>query len=981
MTNYILHNDGTDGIGNWKGFLADAAVAVDGDFFKISDLKPGTNGTQTQVWYDSANFQAATGTTYQVGFYVEAFDSSGNPAPAGAVGVHSMIRYFGTPLGDSTMGTDAPINIVSDLPTGDFTATFSPSYNHTSARLIVRAYAPSQADGSLGPYTVKIRNVYMGTNGGYEPFGGQQPENVAPSVSAGSDATITLPATVSLNGTVSDDGLPTATMTTTWSKVSGPGTVAFTNANAVDTTASFSTYGVYTLRLTATDGDLTTSDDVQIIVNAATPSGESNRIQHPNAVVSGALSAWPATTTSTMTADGTYFSLNPKQGQSSASGSITYTPFIPVAAGETLTFMIDVDRNVTWGSVSAVFAFYSAPSTGSGIPGNITYGLPSEGDDSDTRGVFTVNVPSGALYVRLNLQANVSGGQTWDNQPSVTFTNLYLGTYTAATGGATPEPPPAEVVTGLEIKLEIEDTTQEANLVTNPSGTTGAWGWVSNDSKNIVSTTGTGDWTFLRFTSLSGLATHYLSEAFPIDTDLTYTGIRMLFGGHSEGAKVRIRVDWLDINKAVLGSTSQETVTVSAGAEYNRVVSGYSPNTEYARIRIDQYHVADNAWVNDFFEFREATALQSDVFEDVDDLQDWQSETNVWLNIIEPTHEITIERDSVDVGLMTAAVLKDEYDPAAGGIVQPGSAVRVSVVSNDVWTSIFQGTINNVQTTYPRNAETRIFMTASDAMSLLSNQNESRGVATIANLPALLADKGVAWSANGNANQVGTVPQVSSNDSASVFDQMVITRDSDKGYVWVNANNVVQMWNRSLMPTAPVVEYTDVPNAGALYDSYSEIDMGFDTRRTINVVEINYLRYFQNEELEWATEEIKYGPYVDADSLKKWGAYKSTFTIHGITESEANMQAFANEVLSKNATPTVKVNSIRVPVKDERGRAHAAAVDLYTMVGVKYGNKFDGDLRVVSIKHDIAPGKWTAEYTFESGDSVAVPVWTPSSNG
>jgi hypothetical protein len=87
-------------------------------------------------------------------------------------------------------------------------------------------------------------------------------------VSAGSDQLVTLPASATLDGTVSDDGLP-GPLTTTWSKFSGPGTVTFGAASAVDTTASFSTRGVYTLRLTANDGAVGVFDDVVITVNAA----------------------------------------------------------------------------------------------------------------------------------------------------------------------------------------------------------------------------------------------------------------------------------------------------------------------------------------------------------------------------------------------------------------------------------------------------------------------------------------------------------------------------------------------------------------------------------------------------------------------------------------------------------------------------------------------------------------------------------------
>jgi hypothetical protein len=95
------------------------------------------------------------------------------------------------------------------------------------------------------------------------------PANTAPTVNAGVPQTITLPNAAVLNGTVTDDGLPTspALVTTTWSKVSGPGIVTFGNAAAVDTTATFSQAGMYVLRLTANDGGLTTSAEVTITVN------------------------------------------------------------------------------------------------------------------------------------------------------------------------------------------------------------------------------------------------------------------------------------------------------------------------------------------------------------------------------------------------------------------------------------------------------------------------------------------------------------------------------------------------------------------------------------------------------------------------------------------------------------------------------------------------------------------------------------------
>ncbi len=93
--------------------------------------------------------------------------------------------------------------------------------------------------------------------------------NTAPIVNAGSDQSIILPVSASLDGTVTDDGLPNppAAITTTWTQQSGPGTVTFGNANAVDTTATFSAAGTYVLRLSANDDQLVAYDEISITVS------------------------------------------------------------------------------------------------------------------------------------------------------------------------------------------------------------------------------------------------------------------------------------------------------------------------------------------------------------------------------------------------------------------------------------------------------------------------------------------------------------------------------------------------------------------------------------------------------------------------------------------------------------------------------------------------------------------------------------------
>lgn len=85
------------------------------------------------------------------------------------------------------------------------------------------------------------------------------PLNKAPIVDAGTVAGTPIGSTP-LDGTVTDDGQPTPiSLTTQWS---GPAGVSFGNASVIDTSASFTLDGVFTLRLTADDGGARTFDTV-----------------------------------------------------------------------------------------------------------------------------------------------------------------------------------------------------------------------------------------------------------------------------------------------------------------------------------------------------------------------------------------------------------------------------------------------------------------------------------------------------------------------------------------------------------------------------------------------------------------------------------------------------------------------------------------------------------------------------------------------
>src|SRR4029077_12889311 len=103
--------------------------------------------------------------------------------------------------------------------------------------------------------------------------------NRPPMVSAGPDQMLVAPAdTVTLSGSITDDGLPASgKLTSSCSLVSGPGTAVFATPASAHTTATFTAQGVYVLRLTANDGELQGNDDVTVAVDAVLLSLEPTR--------------------------------------------------------------------------------------------------------------------------------------------------------------------------------------------------------------------------------------------------------------------------------------------------------------------------------------------------------------------------------------------------------------------------------------------------------------------------------------------------------------------------------------------------------------------------------------------------------------------------------------------------------------------------------------------------------------------------------
>ena len=196
--------------------------------------------------------------------------STTNQAPVVNAGIDQTVTLpntaslSGTATDDGLPNPPATITTTWSQVSGPGTTTFA----NPSARSTTASFT------AAGVYVLRLTatdSVLSATDDIQISVGAAPPTNQAPTVNAGTDQTITLPNNATLVGSTSDDGLPNppATVTVTWSQVSGPGTTTFTNPTARSTTASFTAAGAYLLRLTATDSALTATDDIQITVNPA----------------------------------------------------------------------------------------------------------------------------------------------------------------------------------------------------------------------------------------------------------------------------------------------------------------------------------------------------------------------------------------------------------------------------------------------------------------------------------------------------------------------------------------------------------------------------------------------------------------------------------------------------------------------------------------------------------------------------------------
>ncbi len=246
-----------------------ASVTVEGDTFTFNIYKVGiSEPVWSKTFTKTAEIPTATPSPTETVTVTPSFTLSVSPTPSETptlTRTPEITDTFTATLSSTPTFTFTPTATISTTPTITSTPTKTASVTPTFTATLTATASVTPTFTLTPTRTASVIPTYTAT-ATHTPT--LPVINAPPAVSAGVDQTIILPNTAALDGSVSDDGLPIppGSLVTTWSKISGPGTVTFGNANAQDTSAQFSAAGTYVLALSAFDGELTAADEVTVLV-------------------------------------------------------------------------------------------------------------------------------------------------------------------------------------------------------------------------------------------------------------------------------------------------------------------------------------------------------------------------------------------------------------------------------------------------------------------------------------------------------------------------------------------------------------------------------------------------------------------------------------------------------------------------------------------------------------------------------------------
>lgn len=363
-------------------------------------------------------------------------------------------------------------------------------------------------------------------------------------------------------------------------------------------------------------------------------------------------------------------------------------------------------------------------------------------------------------------------------------------------------------------------------------------------------------------------------------------------------------------------------------------------------------------------------------------------------DLVGSVSEISIGR--YDSAISTCNVtLRDDSGIDVNDKFAPGKRLRIrSNTSPGVYESdyhgvaaclastVFVGSIHNRTATYPNGARPEIKVLATNHYSVLL---EKKGYAfkSLENydrmLPYLglttIVDASITFPKSNDPNQSitgfddynGLWRLKDDSNNMTVLDALMLTRNSQFGYVWFDRFNRI---NCKSTPPSRTIVFNDL-NPGPGEFSYSSIDLHYGTDNIIN-----YINLTAYEHVTSVGDDLLISNNITKEEL----AISSPESVRKNRKAEYKLEMFKNvsyedvetKILDKYKDPVITANTLRLPVKTIEDLALVSRFDVYETITVKYQDKLDDAYRIHSVKHSIKPGEtWITELGFGlSHDSV-----------
>lgn len=548
--------------------------------------------------------------------------------------------------------------------------------------------------------------------------------------------------------------------------------------------------------------------------------------------------------------------------------------------------------------------------------------------------------------------------------------------------------------TAGQLKLEVARRTRGAgdvvaNLVKNPRGQLGAWGWTTPAETTFLDPVVQGDPSL----NAAGLKLYgggpqantwrACTELEAVTPGAFYQGGLTVAVAPPGGTGVDMRLEWFDSSRTLVGSgaTASFGSSVAVNSVKTTAVAAAPPSAAFVRLRIDLVFLFAGAAKT--FTFDKAFIAQVPTSGSAGAYAEpWE-----WVDVLSNSTSVTVDRPGrLQPGTMRASVLDATLDPSTSTFIRPGAQVRVMAADPDngagAWAPIFTGELVNAVVDYDlthqdEDKRVRIDLSAVDNTQTLANTQQSIGVASVRELAYLLEGAGVPWRLDGLTNQIaGAAVKRTDDDSASLLTQIANVQNTLLTYAFVDRWGAVNVTNRTVISATTFGQFGEG-------DYQKNIKVDFDTARLVNEVSLKD----RTLDADGRTVETPMGPYRDEPSIREWGRYTAEYARHG--GSAMSVASFVAAVLDANKTPQRAVRELSFRVMDALAdfrsltqspagsgkftrRVHLELADKVRVVNTRAA--IDQDMRVGSIRHAITPKSWTVTVGFDSVAGVPLPA-------